>query len=545
MAMIRAVRERAADGILVLLLHAVLAAWAFRPVVLAPTRVNTPNSDTYGNIWALTWVAEHLAHPHALFAANIYWPNPNGLAFTEGLFPQAVQAAPLLACGVSPVLAYNVVWFLTFPLSGLGMYLLARRVSGSKLGALVASLSYAFGAYRIGALPHLQTLSIQWLPFALLALLDSLENPRLSHLLRVTLFTAAQALSSGYYAALLVPTITVVLMFHLRAPGLRRSMVALALATVLVALVFWPYLVVQHEIGVHRSREECAHWSARWGALLNPGRFSASPLKPILRHTVDNEDEALYPGGIALALGLVSLASFRKDRRIRLFGTLGIVGVLLALGPNIQLGPLRVTGPYELLRTLPGFTSLRTPARMLPLGMVALGCLAAITWQRLGLEWSDRRKRWVALALLGFALWESLPHVGAAVRELAPIPAYARWLASAPRGPVLELPWDQEGIYLYWSTAHWQPLVNGWGAYGPPGSGWSEGVGRRFPLPGAVALLRAAGVRYVVEHLGALPAKLQDRVLHTPLPVGVRLLSDAEGHRLYEIDPAGLPAPAP
>lgn len=527
-----------------LLLHAALAAWAFRPVVLAPTQVNTPNSDTYGNIWTLTWVAQHLPHPHTLFAANIYWPHPNGLAFTEGLFPQALQAAPVLACGASALLAYNVVWFLTFPLSGLGMYLLARRVSGSRLGALVASLSYAFGAYRIGSLAHLQTLSIQWLPFVLLALLDALDAPRPAALLRLVLFTTAQALSSGYYAALLVPTISVVLLFHLRAPGWKRSVAALALATVLVAIALWPYLVVQHELGVHRSREECAHWSVRWGALLNPGKFSASPLRPILRHAVDNESEAAYPGGVALVLGLAALAFFRRDRYVRVFGALGIVGVLLALGPDIQLGPLRLTGPYELLRALPGFASLRTPARMLPLGMIALGCLSAISWRRLGLEWSDRRKRWVALSLVCFALWESLPHVGATVRELAPIPAYAHWLASAPRGPVLELPWDQEGIYLYWSTAHWQPLVNGWGAYGPPGNGWFGGVGQRFPLPGAVALLRTAGVRYVVEHLGMLPPKLQDRVLQTPLPVGVRLLSDADGHRLYEIEPAGLPGPA-
>ena len=57
-------------------------------------------------------------------------------------FRRPSLAAPVIALGGSPLLAYNVVFILSFVLSGVGAYLLAEEVSGSA-GALSwpASLS--------------------------------------------------------------------------------------------------------------------------------------------------------------------------------------------------------------------------------------------------------------------------------------------------------------------------------------------------------------------------------------------------------------------
>ena len=64
-----------------------------------------------------------------------------------------------------------------------------------------------------------------------------------------------------------------------------------------------------------------------------------------------------------------------------------------------------------------------------------------------------------------------------------------RLAGSAPRGPVLELPWDTEtqgrGAYIYWSTRHWRPMVNGWGGFEPAGNLGLGTVGMRWPAPAA------------------------------------------------------------
>src|SRR5580765_5293175 len=54
-----------------------------------------------------------------------------------------------LARLVGPVAAYNVLVLATFPLSAVAAYLLARRVVGSHLGAMVAGLAFAFLPFHV------------------------------------------------------------------------------------------------------------------------------------------------------------------------------------------------------------------------------------------------------------------------------------------------------------------------------------------------------------------------------------------------------------
>ena len=53
-----------------------------------------------------------------------------------------------------PVLAYNLVLFLSMVASGLGVHLLVRRVSDDRLAAFVAGALFAVGAHRWTRLAH-------------------------------------------------------------------------------------------------------------------------------------------------------------------------------------------------------------------------------------------------------------------------------------------------------------------------------------------------------------------------------------------------------
>jgi len=58
------------------------------------------------------------------------------------------MAAPLLWAGVPQILTYNIIFLSGFALSGAGMFLLVRSLTGSTLAALVSGFIFALLPYR-------------------------------------------------------------------------------------------------------------------------------------------------------------------------------------------------------------------------------------------------------------------------------------------------------------------------------------------------------------------------------------------------------------
>ena len=87
-------------------------------------------------------------------------------------------------------------------------------------------------------------------------------------------------------------------------------------------------------------------------------------------------------------------------------------------------------------------------------------------------------------------------------------PAVYDWLASQPPGVVCEYPvgnlegraGPQDATYMYYSTLHWHPLVNGYSGFAPPS--YQELLDRLADLPddGSIAYLRERGVTYLLVH---------------------------------------------
>ena len=147
------------------------------------TAVPNDIGDPLLNAWILAWDAHALlTNPLNLFNANSYYPLPNTLAFSEHLLSTALLALPLQVFSREPVLAYNLSLLLTFPLSAFGMYLLTLRwlgrSPGGRAAAFLAGAIFAFAPYRFAAIAHLQLLTVQWLPLALLYLDKILAAPR-------------------------------------------------------------------------------------------------------------------------------------------------------------------------------------------------------------------------------------------------------------------------------------------------------------------------------------------------------------------------------
>src|SRR5687768_18023637 len=104
--------------------------------------------DSLLNMWILAWDAEQLlailrgdvSRLATFFDGNIFHPAPLTLAYSEHLLPQAVQILPIYALTRNPILCYNLLFLSTFVLSGVGMYLFVRELTGKPSAAFVAGL---------------------------------------------------------------------------------------------------------------------------------------------------------------------------------------------------------------------------------------------------------------------------------------------------------------------------------------------------------------------------------------------------------------------
>ncbi len=236
--------------------------------------------DPLFNCWILEWTGgQVLSALHGDFAAlshywdaNIFYPARLTLAYSEHLTPLMLQVLPVLAATRNIILCYNLLLLSTFVLSGLGMYLLVRELTGQPLAALLAGFAFAFAPYRLDQYGHLEVLTSQWMPFALYGFRRFFVTARLRPLAGGALALLAQALSCGYYMAYFTPFAVAYCLYEMATRGMLRDMrtwrvlvVAGGAVLLIVALFLRPYFQVRGLVrdnrahvaivGIHRPRQ--------------------------------------------------------------------------------------------------------------------------------------------------------------------------------------------------------------------------------------------------------------------------------------------------
>jgi hypothetical protein len=257
-----------------------------------------------------------------LWNANIFYPEPLTLAYSEHLFGQALQVLPIQALTGNILLSYNLLFISTFALSGLAVYVLVRDLTDRPLAAFVAGLAFAYAPYRLGQISHLQVLSSYWMPFALVGFRR--------YFVRVTthgpsafagralaggaLATAMQNLSCGYYMLFFAPFAAVYCAYEViqrKLAGQWKVWLQLALAAILVALITWPFARAYFqlreiaELGV-RSVDDLVQFSADTYAFATPPRRAR-----ILAQWLDGYSKpegAGFPGITILVLATIGMA---------------------------------------------------------------------------------------------------------------------------------------------------------------------------------------------------------------------------------------------
>ncbi len=466
--------------------------------------------DTLFNMWRLSWITEALTtDPARLFDPPIFHPAQRVLAYSDAVLLQGLVALPALAAGAPILPVSNVVLLLGPWLSALGMYLLVRDLLAGRDAspfwpAVIAGAIFGLLPYRVEHVMHLELQWSQWMPLACWALHRTVEGGRVRDGVWLGVFVLAQFLSCIYYGVFLVVTLACVTPLLLLARGrapLTRIAAALVVGMVVTAPVLGvysaPYRANQATFG-GRGADEIDTWSATAGSFI-----SAPEGNRIYGGTAafGGPEGRLWPGAIALLLGMVGVWSARRQVVLWMYAAMLVLSAVLAMGTHTPI--------YRVMLTLvPPLGGLRAPSRFGMVVALAIAVLAGLGAAHLLARLRAGWLRHVAGVLLVLGLGvEYASRIGPLHPWVQRAPMYARWLRDQPAGVVVDLPMARanalphhEAEWSFYGRTHGHPMANGYSGYYPTPYLDLLGAMVAFPRGQSLTALRSRDVRYIVVH---------------------------------------------
>ena len=480
--------------------------------------------DPLFSVWRVSWVYRQLlGDPRDLFDANIFYPRPLTLAYSDSMLLPALTVMPLLAAGVHPIVATNAILVLSFVASAFTTYLLVGRLTRSSLSAFIAGLVFGFYPYRFDHYIHFELLMTYFLPLVLLAVHLFFDTLRIRHAVLAVVFVVAQLYSSMYLALLLMWQVLAMsaVMVALYRPRLRRVVVPGLIAATLAFALAWPLVRMYSSARLEeRSTTEVGFYSAEARDYLRPHPSSAfwgAGSNP-------RAERALFPGIMAIALTLVGLT--RRLGRLRVVYFVGLlVAFELSRGSNGEIYPYL----YEWLGFMRG---MRAPARAGFLFGLALAVLSGFGVQRL-LAGRSQAASFTIVAVLTIAIavdlrpaidlqraWPSTPPIYQAIEPTDVLAEFPMGSLTADTSLIMDTP------YMYFSIWHGAQLINGYSGHLPPDHFNFLRAMNAFPDPSTIQALRERGTTHVTINCFFYRGcrELLERVRRTP---DLRLVSSA------------------
>lgn len=452
--------------------------------------------DPLFSMWRMGWVHRQLAgDPRPLFDANIFHPEQLTFAYSDSMLLPSLAAAPLLAAGVHPVIAYNLLLVASFYLSAVATYLLVRDLTGSRAAGFVSGLIFGFYPFRFEHYSHLELQIAFWMPLALWCLHRFAATSSIRWALAAAAFAVAQLYSSMYLALFFVcyvPFVAAALAFRHRdrLQGFLPGAIAAAFVGIVAAVPLARVYLANPEVAEGRTASEVSFYSAArldylraqrrsvlWAHRTPPGRMVERQLFPGVMPLVLTGAGLLSPGGLAVKAGYAAAMLFAYEA---------------------SHGPNGIVFPW--LADLAPFAGIRVPARFSLLVGLSLAVLSGFGVSRI-LRSASPRRSVITLSLLAIAIFLDFD----SRLELRPVwtepPAF---YAALPDDAVLaELPALGEKAqfssipYLYFSIWHGRQMLNGYSGYTP---GEYDAVAATIDSlwePGALDRIRERGATHV------------------------------------------------
>jgi hypothetical protein len=519
--------------------YSVLVAIATWPMVAQPYAVSDMGDPLF-SIWRLMWIMrEFPENPLNVFNGNQMYPEARTLTFSDPVLAPALLFAPLKALGLHRIVAYNIVFLAGWVFSGVTLFLFVRALIGRADAAWIAGAIFAIYPYRAEHLAHIELQMTIFVPIALWYLHRTMASGRLRDGLATGVAVAAQFYTALYYGAFLMTYAAVVGTVLWLARGRPWAPIrALAAGAVLGAVLFSPvasaYLKTKSQMG-RRHPGEVTYYSA-----VGPDYLKAHNRSLTYAALVEGAEpeRSLFPRITPVLLALLALWPPLSVTRVAYAAVLAF-SVEVSLGANGSIF-------LWLYDYVPPYGGIRVPARYSVMVGMTLAILAAFGAARLFQRWPRARGALFAV-ILGAIVVEALPHFELVEPWREPPPIYAP-LADGTPAVLAEFPSPQENgayvfaefVYLYFSTWHWQNLVNGQSGWLPPSYHEFVAYARSFPSDPAFDYLRRRGVQYIAFHGSfypseELPGILEKLDARDDLELVTRAKWDGSESRLYRL----------
>jgi hypothetical protein len=477
--------------LLVLAGYCALTAILTYPAVLHILAHPAGSTDAYEYVWELWWGKTALLDLRTNVAnlTSLYYPQG---AHHPVIWSDAylfLLSIPLVLLS-GPVLAYNVHFFASYVLTGFTTYLLCLALTKRHGASFVGGLVFAFAPIRSDHASHgmLSLMLTYWLPLYVLSLIRLFKKPRANNGLLCGIFLGLSVLSSPLHLLHFVIPFTLVFLLYqhfaargrlYNAPFIRGFGLALAVAGAMVVLPYLPLLQTggSGESSPLARQGILSHSADLLGFLVPPSSQVLVERVPVLSALVAR---IMPESGYTVYLGLVpvllaSLGVWRTRGGARLWVILGLVGVVLSLGPLLRLGGRLVeysvageTGfvvlPGALLAELPFYSLIRAPGRFAEATMLSLAVLASCGISAL-FQAAGRRTLYSVLgiaAILAVCL-EYASHLPFPVVDL-PIPDFYETVRRDGKAyGIMDVGTEtlnHQG--MYYQTVHGHPIVRGY-----------------------------------------------------------------------------------
>jgi len=380
------------------------------------------------------------------------------------------------------------------------MFVLVRHLTHDPDAALVSAVLFTLAPYRIEHFMHLELQWTVWMPLTFWAVQRLFEKASVARGAGLGLLLSLQLLSSIYYGVFLalIVTVLIVLLAASRRDEARATVVPLCAAALIAGVVAFlyslPYIESARVVGT-RAEAEAASYSAQIAS------YFAAPRQNWLwgwtAFPFEGDELHLFPGVAAVVLAAVGVAGYRRDHLVWIYLTVAVLAIELSFGVNGTM----YRWLYAHTTALHGF---RAPARFAILAVCGLAVLA-------GFGFAYMKRRSTASSALFIAVVVAIGiECGSAPMRLIEVPrstpdvyTFLRNLRDRQDGSaVIELPIASgfNVVYMFWSTRHWRPLVNGYSGYTPRDYDDTVKLMDTFPDEASIARLRALNVGHILVH---------------------------------------------
>ena len=449
----------ALQGLIALAIYlAVYIAWFALPLInnLNVSVVGQNQVDPNFYVWAWRWWPYAVSHwINPLYSAQIGAPGGYNLAWTTTSPPVALLLWPVTAA-FGPATSFNLTLLLAPPVSGWAAFIVARRLTGRFLPALLGGAVYGFCIYE---LQHSVSGQPNLVVNALLPLLVYLVllwwDGTLGRTGFVIWMTVAMALEFYIFieafAELTVLWVAVLIIgFAVAGRDARRKVARLAGLTGIAyagsLVLAAPYLIYALTHNPNTLTRQLPIYSLDLAGLIVPRPDRVFGLKSLgawASHTLSHYSLSAYVG-IPLLVILLGLAIFAwRSRVTRLVVITFVVIIAFAVGPNLLVGGNQVVAlPWGSLWNLPIARSAE-PSRFILFGYLVLAIALALWLAAPVRNRLLRAARWVLGLLAIAAIFANLVTFYSVV-----VPAPPAHVPIASMRPVNELPsFITDGLY--------------------------------------------------------------------------------------------------